>query len=330
VLVEVFLTGGTGFIGGEVARRLRERGDAVRALVRDPARAARLEDLGCELVRGDVAHAETVRRALEGCDAAIHAAAVYEVGVRKSRHPAMRETNVLGTEVVLRAALEARTPKAVYVSTCAAFGNTRGRVVDETYVHPGGAYTSYYEETKVRAHELARRLIAEGLPCVIVQPGMVYGPGDGSDLGRLLERFLGGKLPALPFPELGGNLVHRDDAAAGILLALDRGRPGEAYVLGGQIGTMRDLIETAARVAGRRPPRFVLPAWLVKAAAPLGPLVGPPLGFPPNLREAIRSAEGVTFWASDEKARRELGYRPRPLEQGLREAVAGGRAQAAK
>jgi nucleoside-diphosphate-sugar epimerase len=290
--------------------------------VRDPARAAGLEELGCELVRGDVVHAETVREALEGCDAAIHAAAIYEVGVRKSRHPAMRETNVRGTETVLRAALDAKTPKVVYVSTCAAFGNTRGRVVDEAYVHPGGRYTSYYEETKVRAHEIARRLIDEGLPCVIVQPGMVYGPGDRSDLGRLLDRFLAGRLPALPFPELGGNLVHRDDVAAGILLALDAGTPGEAYVLGGQIGTMRDLIETAARVSGRRPPRFVLPSWLVKATAPLGPLVAPPLGFPPNLREAIRSTEGVTFWGTHAKAERELGYRPRTLEDGMRDTVA--------
>lgn len=320
--MRVFLTGGTGFIGGEVARRLRARDDQVRVLVRDPGRARRLEELGCELVRGHVVDGEAVGRGLAGCEAAIHGAAIYEVGVPASRHAAMWETNVRGTETVLRAALEAGTQKVLYISTVATFGNTAGAVVDEEYGHPGDSYTSFYEETKVRAHEVARGLIGEGLPCVIVQPGMVYGPGDRSDLGRLLDRFREGKLPALPFPGLGGNIVHRDDVAEGILLALDAGRPGEAYVLGGELGTMRDLIETAGRVSGRRPPRLVLPTWIVKAIAPLGPLLGPALGFPPNLREAIRSADGVTFWARDDKARGELGYRPRGLEQGLRDTLA--------
>ena len=159
----------------------------------------------------------------------------------------MYEANVIGTENVLRAALEAKLPKVVYISTVGAFGNTNGEVVDESYEHPGASFTSYYEETKLEAHRLAKRLIAEeGLPCVIVQPGGVYGPDDHSALGKQMNQFLAGRMPMIAFPDLGFNLVHVDDVAAGVLLALDKGEAGESYVLGGQITTMRELIETLA------------------------------------------------------------------------------------
>ena len=169
--MRVFVTGGTGFIGGQVVRKLRERGDEVRALVRSPDKGQALADLGCELVSGTLSNKDAIGAGMQGCEAAIHGAAVYEVGIPESEHRAMYEANVLGTENVLRAALDAKVPKVVYISTVAAFGNTHGEVVDETYEHPGGSFTSYYEETKVEAHRLAKRLIAEeGLPCVIVQP----------------------------------------------------------------------------------------------------------------------------------------------------------------
>jgi dihydroflavonol-4-reductase len=116
---------------------------------------------------------------------------------------------------------------------------------------------------------------------------------------------------------VGLNFVHVDDVAEGIVLALDRGRIGESYVLGGELATLREVLATAARLAGRRPPRFELPAWAVKGAIPLGPLVGRAMGTGPNLRELIAAADSVTYWASDEKARRELGYAPRDLEAGL-------------
>jgi dihydroflavonol-4-reductase len=321
--MKVFLTGATGFIGGAIARALRERGDDVRALVRSPEKAQDLEAAGVALVQGGLGDVATIESGLEGCDAAIHNAAVYEVGIPKSEHPAMYAANVEGTENVLGAALRAKTPKVVYVSTVGAFGNTRGEVVDETYVHPGEGYTSYYEETKVRAHEAARRLIDEdGLPCVIVQPGGVYGPDDHSEIGNLIERFAKGKLPAMMFPDLGFNLVHRDDVVQGILLALDKGRPGEQYVLGGEITTMGGMIETEAKVLGRKPPRITLPGAMLKASAPFGRVVGPLMGFPPNLRELISSSDGVTFWAKHDKAVSELGYSPRPLEQGLHDTLA--------
>ena len=320
--MKVFLTGGTGFIGGEVARQLRARGDEVACLARSPEKAGTLTALGCEVVAGDLGDDAAIRAGMEGCDAVVHAAAMYEVGIPASKRPAMYEANVAGTERVLCAALAGRIPKVVYVSTVGVFGNTRGEVVDESYEHPGKTFTSYYEETKLEAHRIAKRLTAEeGLPCTIVQPGGVYGPGDTSQVADLLEQFLAGKLPLMPFPELGICLSHVEDIAAGILLALDRGRTGEAYVLSGPCTTMREAIETVARLSGRKPPRGALPTPLIKAMTPIGPLVGRLMGQPPNLRELISSADGVTFWASYEKAARELGYAPRGLEQGLRQTL---------
>lgn len=316
--MKVFLTGGTGFIGGEIARQLRARGDEVACLVRDPARGGGLEELGCDLVHGDLGDERAIREGMGGRDAAIHAAAIYEVGIPASRRAAMREANVGGTERVLGAALERKIPKVVYVSTVGAFGNTHGRVVDESYEHPARDFTSCYEQTKWEAHQVAKRLIGEGLPCVIVQPGGVYGPGDTSSIGQLLDQFLAGRLPLLPFPELGICLAHVEDIAAGILLALDSGEPGETYVLSGPATTMREAIGVVAAATGRRAPRGSLPTPLLKAMIPIGPLVGKAMGQPPNLRELISSADGVTFWASYDKARRELGYEPRGLEEGLR------------
>jgi nucleoside-diphosphate-sugar epimerase len=320
--MKVFVTGGTGFIGGHVVRHLRERGDDVRVLVRSPERAAALTQLGCELVLGTLADKEAIRAGMADCDAVIHGAAMYEVGIPSSEHRAMYEANVIGTENVLRAALETGVGRVVYISTVGAFGNTKGQVVDEAYQHPGGSYTSYYEETKVEAHRVAKRLTAEeGLPCVIVQPGGVYGPDDHSALGRQMNQFLAGRMPMIAFPDLGMNMVHVDDVAAGVVLALDQGKAGESYVLGGQITTMRELIDTLARVSDRKAPKRALPTSLMKAMTPLGPVVGKVMNQGPNLRELINSADNVTFWARHDKAMAELGYSPRGLEQGLRDTL---------
>ena len=136
-----------------------------------------------------------------------------------------------------------------------------------------------------------------------------------------MNQFLAGRMPLIAFPDLGFNMVHVDDVAAGVLLALDKGKPGEAYVLGGQITTMRELIQTLARVAGKKAPKRALPTALMKAMTPFGPVVGKVMGQGPNLRELISSADNVTFWAKHDKAMAELGYSPRGLEQGLRDTL---------
>ncbi len=320
--MKLFLTGGTGFIGGEVARQLRARGDEVACLVRSPEKAAKLTELGCELVAGDLGDETAIREGMRGCDAVVHAAAMYEVGIPAKQRPAMWEANVIGTERVMKAALEEKIPRIVYVSTVGIFGNTHNRVVDESYRNPETDFTSYYEETKLAAHKVVQRLIDdESLPAIIVQPGGVYGPGDTSQVADLLEQFFAGRLPLMPFPELGICMTHVEDIAGGILFALDKGQLGETYVISGPATTMREAIETVARVSGRKAPKRALPTGLMKLMIPIGPLVGKVMGQPPNLRELISSADGVTFWASYEKAERELGYSPRGMEVGLRQTL---------
>jgi nucleoside-diphosphate-sugar epimerase len=320
--VKVFVTGGTGFIGGTVVRQLRERGDEVVCLVRSPEKAAKATALGAQLVSGDLGDAEALRNGMEGCDAVVHAAAMYKVGIPAKQHPAMWEANVAGTERVMHAALDAKVPKIVHVSTCGTFGNTHRKVVDETYEHPGKEFTSYYEETKLESQRIVSRMIAElDLPAVIVQPGGVYGPDDPSQVADLLVEFFAGRLVLMPFPELGICLAHVDDVAGGILLALDKGRLGETYVLSGPVSTMREAIETVAAATDRKAPKRAMPVPLLKALTPIGPLVGKMMGQPPNLRELISSADNVTFWASHEKASRELGYAPRGLDEGLRQTL---------
>lgn len=320
--MKAFVTGGTGFIGSRLVRRLRERGDDVVALVRSPAKATELREQGVELVEGDLASEQAIRDAVRGCDAVFHVAAVYKVGIPASQRDDMWDSNVRGTERVLGAAIEAGVPRIVYVSTVGVFGNTHGQVVDEDYRHPGEHFLSCYEETKYRSHQVALDRIANGAPVVIVQPGGVYGPGDHSEIGNIIDQTRTGKMKMLMFPETGFNLVHVDDVADGIVLAHDKGRVGESYVLGGEISKMRTLIEKVAEISGRKAPKRELPAAAIKAAIPIGPLVGKAMGFPPNLRELIRTSDGVTYWATDDKARRELGYAPRDMDTGLRETLA--------
>jgi dihydroflavonol-4-reductase len=320
--MKAFVTGGTGFIGGRLVERLHARGDEVVALVRTPSKANALRELGCQLVEGDLTSVEAIRSGISGCDSVFHVAAVYKVGVPKSARAAMHEANVRGTERVLDAAMEAGAKRIVYVSTVGVFGNTGGRIVDESYERSGDDFLSCYEETKYLSHQVARDRIAKGAPIIIVQPGGVYGPGDHSELGNMIDQTRSGKLKMLVFPQLGFNLVHVDDVAEGILLAHDKGKVGESYVLGGQIARMRDLVEKTAQLSGRKAPKRALPTAVMKLAIPIGPLVGKAMGFPPNLAELIKTSDGVTFWASHEKARRELGYAPRDLDTGLRETLA--------
>ena len=323
--VKAFVTGGTGFIGGRLVRKLRERGHEVTALVRSPEKAGQLEQQGVSLVQGDLTDLEAIRRGVEGSDAVFHGAAIYKVGIPQSEHEEMYEANVRGTERVLDAAIEAAVPKIVYISTINVFGNTNGEIVDETYKRDvnGDGFLSYYDQTKYESHQVATdRIRLKEAPIVIVQPGGVYGPGDHSEIGNVIDQARNGKLMALPFGSTGFNLVHVEDVAEGTILAHERGEPGESYVLGGEISTMRGLVEKVAQIADRKPPKRDMPTGMIKAVAPAGPLVGKLMGFPPNFRELISASDGVTYWAKDDKARERLGYAPRDLETGLRQTMA--------
>jgi nucleoside-diphosphate-sugar epimerase len=323
--MRAFLTGATGFIGGRLAAKLRERGDEVVALVRTPERAGTLRDLGCELVKGDLGDAETMQDAMRGCDGVFHVAAIYAVGIPKAKQAAMLQANVDGTANALDAAVTAAVPRIVYVSTGNVFGDTHGEVVDEGYHRNlDEGFMSTYDESKYRAHELALDRIAKGAPIVIVQPGGVYGPGDHSELGNAIEMTRKGRMPMIPFADMQMSFVHVDDVAEGLILAFEKGTVGESYILAGERATMKDLVQTTARIAGRREPKRAMPTGVMRASAPLGPVFGPLMGFPPNFRELISVSDGVSYWMTDEKARSQLGFTPRSLEQGLRETLSAG------
>lgn len=304
--MRVFATGTTGFLGSVVAERLRARGDTVVQLVRDPAKAELLKKTGREVLVGDLGDPDALKRGCDGCDAVVHAGAIYEVGIGAPRRLDMYRANVTGTEAVLGAALAVGVRKVVHVSSIVVFGDTGGKVVDETY-RRGDGYTSYYDETKTLAHRVAEGFSAKGLPVTIAQPGQIYGPGDHSGIGAVLRRAAAGKLPVLTFGDLGLDFVHVADVAGGILSLVDRGRAGEAYVLGGEMARLRDAVRIMASLAGRPAPRFEVPASILRFAARLRP----------DVAEVVKSADGVTFWASDAKARAELGWAPRSLREGL-------------
>jgi dihydroflavonol-4-reductase len=298
--------------------RLGDRGDAIVAIVRDPDRATHLRRDGVELVRSSLADVASLRDGMRGADAVIHVAGMYRVGIPSSERPAMRDANVGATERVLDAAIAAGVARIVYVSTVNVFGNTRGVVVDETYRRdPSDGFLSWYDETKFRAHEAAEARIAAGAPIVVVMPSQVYGPHDHSLASAQLHQAFHGTLPYRAFGGLGTGWVHVHDLAAGILAALDRGAAGQLYCLAGPNHRMDESIAIAARCGGHRVPRIVLPTALARLSAPFNDAIGGFPGMPANLREVIAASDGVTYWASHEKAARELGFRPRSLEQGI-------------
>jgi dihydroflavonol-4-reductase len=268
-------------------------------LSRSPGRAARLEELDCEPVEGDLDSTATLSRGLRGCDAVFHVAADYRIGIPESERERMFDANVAGTLNVLNAA--EGIARIVYVSTNSVLGNTGGEVVDETYVRRGHDWLSAYDESKFIAHQRVEARIAQGAPVVIAQPGGIYGPGDHTEVGRLLERAARGKPVVLALASVGLNWVHVDDVVDGLLLAHDRGRVGETYILGGELATLRQAVEKAFEVGGRRPRIVSIPTALLRLAVPFGPLLGR------NVGELLSAADGVTYWGKDDKARRELG-----------------------
>lgn len=191
-----FVTGATGFIGGRVARMLAREGHEVVALVRRPESAQDLAATGICLHRGDITDSDSMREGMRGADGVFHIAAWYKVGVRDTA--AAEHINVEGTRNVLQLMQDLKVPKGVYTSTLAVFGDTRGRVVDETY-RAGPPWLSEYDRTKWKAHyEVAEPMMRAGLPLVIVQPGLTYGPGDTTPLHDTLVEYLRGRLPMLP------------------------------------------------------------------------------------------------------------------------------------
>ena len=313
-----FLTGATGFVGGEVARQLRAAGHEVRAIVRTPAKAHLLEALGVRLSAGDVTDKSSMRAPMMGVDGVFHIAGWYKIGLRDTRDA--RAVNVDGTRHVLELMNELAVPKGVYTSTLAINSDTHGRIVDESYRFDG-RHVSIYDDTKAEAHRLAESFIARGLPLVIVQPGLVYGPGDTSGIRTMFVDFLRRKLPLIP-RVTAFSWGHIEDIARGHLLAMERGTPGRSYFLAGPTHTLEEAIHLASSLTGVPAPRLRVSPRVLRAAASLMSVVERVVPLPPAYTsEGLRVIGGVTYLGKSDRARDELGWVPRPLREGLVETL---------
>src|SRR6266566_4394524 len=318
--MKYFVTGATGFIGGRVARNLLAAGLEVVTLARTPSAAHELVALGVKVHAGDITDKESLRLPMRGVDGVFHIAAWYQVGVR-DKSPA-EPINVGGTRNVLEMMQELGIPKGVYTSTLTVFSDTRGQMVDEGYKYTGPSFLSAYDRTKWKAHyEVALPMMQAGLPLVIVQPGLVYGPGDTSVVHEALVTYLRGKLPMTPS---GTNYcwAHVDDIAHGHILAMEQGKVGESYIIAGPKYSLVEAFTLAEQISGVRAPRLHPAPWMMKALASMLALIGAVCPLPELYSaEGIRSSAGVSYLGTNEKARRELGYAPRTLEQGLPETL---------
>jgi nucleoside-diphosphate-sugar epimerase len=301
-----------------VTHALQARGDDVVALVRDPAKARPLLPSGTSLARGDVTDPPSVRAALEGCELVFNAMGIPEQWVRDEG--VFERVNARGTETVVRAAREAGVRRVVHTSTIDVFEAEPGGRIDESRVASTPKNTAY-ERSKQHAEELALAARGAGMELVMVNPSALYGPGPGSvSLDKqIFEPVSRGRLPALTPGGMG--VVHARGAAAGHLLAAERGRDGERYILSDRHVTLRELAQTVVRVAGRGRVPPVMPVPLARATAALGDLLAARFGLTPLIS---RGQLEFLLWnaAPDStRAQEELGWEPTSLEDGIRESL---------
>ena len=317
------VTGATGFVGAAVVRRLLARGQDVRVLTREGSDRRNVAGLEVETVAGDLRDRRSLEQAARGCQALYHVAADYRLWVREPT--AIYEVNVQGSRDLLRAAAEAGVTRLVYTSSVATLGLKRdGTPADETTPVSLGDMIGHYKRSKYLAEEEVRRLVSdEGLPVVIVNPSTPIGPRDvkPTPTGRMIVEAAAGRMPA--FVDTGLNVVHVDDVAEGHLLAFDRGRVGERYVLGGRDMTLAEILAVIAAQVGRRPPKVRIPHDLILPLAHAAEAWARlrRKGEPFVTVDGIRMAKKRMFFSSA-KAESELGYAARPAELALEDAVA--------
>ena len=318
--MKYYVTGATGFIGGHVARQLIVSGHTVIAPVRTPAKAQDLVDLGVNVVKGDVTDKESMRASMTGVDGVFHIAGWYKIGV-KDKSMGM-SINVDGTRNVLQLMKELNIPRGVYTSTLAVNSDTHGKIVDETYYHPDdGHWVSEYDRTKWVAHyAVAMPMVKEGLPLVTVMPGLVYGPGDTSTVHETFVQYLQRKLPMVP-AQTTYCWAHVDDIARGHILAMEKGTAGEEYIIAGPVARVVEVLEIAEKITAVPAPRLHPSFGAIRAMASLMGILEKVIPLPESYTAESLRVTTATYLGSNEKARRELGYTLRPLEEGLRETL---------
>lgn len=311
-----FVTGGTGFIGSRLIALLAARGVEVRALARSQAGMEKVKALGAAPVQGDVTEPGSMKEAMRGCDVVFHVASVYEVGLRYKAQ--MEKVNVDGVRNVIETAWKAGVPKIVFTGTVGVFGDTRGRIVDETHEYKG-KFSTVYERTKWAAHyQVVLPLIKQGAPVIIVMPSAVFGPNDHSTIKDLMTLHVRGRLPILPGKETTFSYVYVDDVAEGHILAAEKGRIGEAYILAGTVLSFSEYAKLWAKVTGKPAPVLEIPSAFLRIWWPVLALLERVLPMPALLSGEAARVLGTSWIATSEKAQRELGYHFRPVEEGLK------------
>ena len=317
------VTGATGFVGAAVVRRLLARGETVRVLTRPASDRSNIDDLPVEIALGDLLAPDSLPAALSGCRSLYHVAADYRLWAPKPE--AMYQANVEGSRNLIRHAMAAGVERIVYTSSVAVLGRTAdGRPADEETPVTIDDMIGHYKRSKFLAEEAVRSLIAdEDAPVTIVNPSTPIGPRDikPTPTGRMIVEAAAGRIPA--YVDTGLNIVHVDDVAEGHLLAHDRGRIGERYVLGGQDMTLAEILRAIAEIVGRPPPKVRLPHNLILPIAVLAESWARlfKTGEPFVTIDGIRMAKKRMFFSSA-KAKAALGYSHRPQQDALRDAVA--------
>jgi dihydroflavonol-4-reductase len=316
------VTGATGFVGSAVARTLATRGHDLRLLVRATSDRRNLQGLDAEIVTGDLTDPDSLVRAAAGCRYVFHVAADYRVWVPDP--DAMLRANVDGAVAMVRAAAQAGAERIVHCSSVAALGQIGdGTLADENTLAHEADFVGVYKRSKYRAEravlELARR---ESLPVVVVNPAAPVGPRDikPTPTGKMILDAAAGRMPA--YIDTGLNIVHVDDVAEGHVLAMEKGRIGERYVLGGENMSLKDILGLVAEVAHRRPPSVRLPEGAVWPVAFVLEKLADLTGIAPLVtRDHLKMARKKMFFSSA-KAITDLGYRPRPVRIAVEDAVA--------
>ncbi len=323
-MTKTLITGATGFVGSAVVRELLRKGHQVRAMVRPDSDRRNLAGLPpVEVVAGDLKNRNSLAIALKGCEALFHVAADYRLWVPRPKE--MYLTNVLGTRNIMEAAVNTGVTRIVYTSSVATLGlKEDGSPADENVPVAFKDMIGHYKRSRFLAEAEVFSMIKErGLPAVIVNPSTPIGPRDikSTPTGQMILQAASGKMPA--YVDTGLNLVHVDDVARGHLLAYEAGRVGERYILGAQNMTLKKILFELSAVTGypkpkvRLPHNLVLPvAYIVETLARLTGHENPMLTV-----DGIRLAKKQMFF-SQQKAKRELGFRPRPVKEALEDAVA--------
>jgi dihydroflavonol-4-reductase len=319
--MKALVTGATGFIGANLVRRLIEEGFEVRVLVREKSPRSNIMGLDVEIAVGDLNDKASLDAAISGCNVLFHAAASY---VFWTRDPAaVYAANVGGTENVLLAALEAGVEKVVYTSTETTIGVPSGGLGRETNVSTIDTLYGDYKKSKLLAEQVALRMCEQGLPVTIVNPTMPLGAWDikPTPTGQVVVDFLNGRMPA--YVNTGLNLIDVDDVARGHLLALEKGKVGERYILGHRNSSLRELLELLGTVTGIKAPSVRIPIGLAVAAGAVDEFVeGRLLRRHPRIPlAAVRTARKIRHFDCA-KAVQELGLPQSPIEEALDRAVA--------